>query len=102
MMKPASMTIEEAQILNITLVGSVQVEAPLDHASRKFFTTTDLYLAGDYAYLGSDNHSMHVIDISQPEAMRAVAQVQMPGPALDIKVDGNLAVVAVQGAVKRI
>ena len=89
---------EEAQYLNVTLVGSVQVEAPLDHASRKFFTTTDLYLAGNYAYLGSDNNKLHVIDISQPDAMRAVAQIEMPGPALDIKVDGNLAVVGVQGA----
>ena len=89
---------QEAESLNTVMVGSLRVEAPWDPDSGEHFSTTDLYVAGDFAYMGSSNNMLHVIDISRPEAMRVAAQVEMPGPALDVKVSGNLAVVAIQKA----
>ena len=89
--------------LNVTLVGSLQVESPWDPEEGGYFSTTDLFIAGDYGYMGSNSGLLHIIDISQPEAMRLVAQVEMPGPALDVKVDGDLAVIAVQnGAINEL
>ncbi len=82
--------------LNVSLVGSLQVEAPWDPAGGGYFSTTDLFIAGDWGYMGSNSGLLHVIDISHPDDMRLVTQVQMPGPALDVKVQGDLAVVAVQ------
>lgn len=82
--------------LNVTLVGSLQVEAPWDPAEGGFFSTTDLFVAGNYGYMGSNSSLLHIIDISDPAAMHQVARLQMPGPALDVKVDGDLAIVAVQ------
>jgi len=81
--------------LNVSLVGSIELEAPQGGNSGP--STTDLYVAGNYAYMGSNSDVLYIIDISQPEAMRQVAEVEMPGPALDVKVSGDLAVVGVQG-----
>jgi hypothetical protein len=81
--------------LNVSLVGSIELEAPQGGNSGP--STTDLYVAGNYVYMGSNSDVLYVIDISQPEAMRQVAEVEMPGPALDVKVSGDLAVIGVQG-----
>ncbi len=94
----ADIAAQQVKALNTTLVGSVQVEEPWDPDGGEYFTTTDLYVAGDYAYMGSSNHLLHIVDISDPAAMRLVASLDMPGPALDVKVSGDLAVVAIQGA----
>jgi hypothetical protein len=72
--------------LNVTFVGGMQVEPPWDPEAGGFFTTADLYISGDYGYMGRNSGVLYVI--SMPE--------QMPGPALDVKVAGELAVVAVQ------
>ena len=82
--------------LNVTFVGGMQVEPPWDPEAGGFFTTADLYISGDNGYMGRNSGVLYVIDISMPEQMQVVAQVQMPGPALDVKVAGELAVVAVQ------
>lgn len=82
--------------LNVTLVGSLQVEPPWDPEEGGFFTTADLYICGDYGYMGSNSGVLYVVDISTPQQMHVVAQVDMPGPALDVKVHEGLAVVAVQ------
>lgn len=82
--------------LNVTLVGSIQVEPPWDPEAGGYFSTTDLYIAGDYGYMGSNRGALHIVDISDPAAMRVAARVDMPGPALDVKVSGGLAVVATQ------
>lgn len=82
--------------LNVTLVGGLQVEDPWDPDEGGFFSTADIFVAGNYAYMGSNAGVLHVVDISDPAAMRLVAQVDMPGPAIDVKVHNDLAVVAVQ------
>ena len=61
----------------------MQVEEPWDPGdggphSREFITTTDLYVAGDYAYMGSINHVLHIVDISRPAAMRLIASLTGP------------------------
>ena len=60
--------------------------------------TADLFLAGDYSYVGSFENRVHIVDISQPQSMRQVVQVPTPGPAVDVKVSGHLAVVGVQSS----
>jgi len=57
---------------------------------------TDLYIAGNHAYLGSFSGTVYIVDISDPTAMRLVAQVPTSGTALDLKVDGDLLAVGVQ------
>ncbi len=82
--------------MNVTLLGTVQVEPPWDPEGEGFFSTTDLFVDGDHAYMGSRNGLVHIIDISDPTDMELVAQIMMPGPALDVKVANGLAVVSVQ------
>ena len=57
---------------------------------------TDLYLAGDHALMGDFRSRVHFVDISDPADMRKVAEVRTPGPAVDIKISGDLAVIGVQ------
>ena len=80
---------QEIDALNVSLVGSIQVEDPWGPSVEKDFTKTDLFVSGDYAYLGSDSNVLHVIDISSPEDMRIAAHVDIPGPAFDVVVDGE-------------
>lgn len=80
--------------LNVSTVGRLRLaEPPRDGALPPI---TDLYVAGDHAYLGSFAGNVYIVDISEPSALRLVAQVSMPGPALDLKVDGDLLAVGVQ------
>ena len=91
----------DATSLNVTLVGRLDVE---DGAAGFFeyegrliaARTTDLYVAGDHAYIGSYRRRLHIVDISRPEAMRKVAEVTLFGPVVDVKVAGDLAVVGIQ------
>ena len=76
--------------LNIAQVGSVDLPGGGDVVS-------DLYVAGDHAYVGSIEGTLFIVDISQPANMGKVAEVTTDGPALDVKVAGRLAVVGVQG-----
>ena len=91
------------QPLNVEFVGALEL-ATDDELSQKVPTTagplrtTDLFMAGDYAYVGSYANRLYVVDISSPEQMHVVAEVETPGPAVDVKVQGDLAVIAVQGA----
>ena len=86
---------------NIELVGALDV-APEEDLSQEVRTsagpmkTTDLFVSGDYAYIGSFANRLYIVDISSPEQMRVVAEVETPGPAVDVKVDGDLAIIAVQ------
>ena len=89
--------------LNVELVGALDV-APEEDLSQEVRTsagplkTTDLFVSGDYAYIGSYANRLYIVDISSPEEMRVVAQVETPGPAVDVKVEGDLAIIAVQRA----
>ena len=76
--------------LNITQVGSVDLPGEGDVVS-------DLYVAGDHAYVGSIEGTLFIVDISQPANMGKVAEVTTDGPGLDVKVAGRPAVVGVQG-----
>ena len=58
--------------------------------------TSDLYVSGHHAYLGSFADAVHIVDISQPHQLELVAQIPTSGPAVDVKVDGEVAVVGVQ------
>jgi hypothetical protein len=74
-----------ADSLNVTQVGSIVL--------TEDGIVTDLYVAGNHAYVGSAENTLYIVDISDPANMRLAAQVTTEGPALDVKVAGNLAVV---------
>ena len=90
--QPTEVTIDS---LNVTQVGSVVL------AEEGFQVVSDLYVAGSHAYVGGiddgSGGALFIVDISQPANMRKVAEVTTDGPALDVKVDDGLAVVAMQG-----
>ena len=46
--------------------------------------------------MGDIRGIVHFVDISDPAGMRKVAEVRTPGPAVDIKIAGDLAAVGVQ------
>jgi hypothetical protein len=59
---------------------------------------TDLYVAGNHAYVGNrDQGVLHIVDISQPQAMRLDTSLTLSQiRSLDVKVSGDLAVVGAQ------
>ncbi len=73
--------------LNMTLVDSLHLEG-----------VTDLYVAGNHAYVGDDERGvLHIVDISQPQDMRLDTSLTLFDiPSVDVKVSGNLAVVGAQ------
>lgn len=77
-----------ADSLNVTQVGSVVL--------ARERVVSDLYVAGSHAYVGSIGGILYIVDISQPSNMRKVAEVAAGGSALDVKVDGDMAVVGVR------
>lgn len=61
--------------LNMALVGQLSLgdEAAVVEPVRTpqgILLTTDLALSGNYAYVGSWGQAMHIVDISQPQAMQ--------------------------------
>ena len=80
--------------LNVERVGEI-VLVPLPREGG-FPYGADLYLAGDHALMGDFRGLVHIVDISDPADMRKAAEVPTPGPALDIKIAGGLAVIGVQ------
>ena len=83
--------------LNVERVGEIVLISPPEGDDAHLFPDgTDLYLAGDHALMGDFRGIVHIVDISDPANMRKVAEVRTPGPALDIKIAGDLAVVGVQ------
>ena len=83
--------------LNVERVGEIVLISPPEEEDAHLFPDgTDLYLAGDHALMGDFRGIVHIVDISDPANMRKVAEVRTPGPALDIKIAGDLAVVGVQ------
>ena len=58
--------------------------------------TADLFVSGQYAYLGSFADAVHVVDISRPDRLDLVAEVATAGPAVDVKIEGDMAGVGVQ------
>jgi len=83
-----------SESLNVHTVGRLRLAEPVPDGALP--PITDLYVEGNHAYLGSFAGTVYVVDISEPSAMRLVAEVDMPGPALDLKVDGDLLAVGVQ------
>ncbi len=89
--------------LNVERVGEIALISPSKgddlpdstHLSP-YPDGTDLYLAGDHALMGDFRGIVHIVDISDPANMRKVAEVRTPGPALDIKIAGDVAVIGVQ------
>ncbi|MXX40475.1 MAG: hypothetical protein F4Z85_20845, partial [Gemmatimonadetes bacterium] len=83
--------------LNVERVGEIVLISPAEGEDAHFFPDgTDLYLAGDHALMGDFRGIVHIVDISDPANMRKVAEVHTPGPALDIKIAGDVAVIGVQ------
>ncbi len=83
--------------LNVERVGEIVLISPPEEEDAHLFPDgADLYLAGDHALMGDFRGIVHIVDISDPANMRKVAEVRTPGPALDIKIAGDLAVVGVQ------
>ena len=83
--------------LNVERVGEIVLISPPKSDDAQFYPDgTDLYLAGDHALMGDFRGIVYIVDISDPANMRKVAEVRTPGPALDIKIAGDLAVVGVQ------
>ena len=80
--------------LNIERVGEINLIGTLP--ASDFPSGADLYVAGNLALMGDFRGIVHIVDISDPTAMRKVAAVHTPGPALDIKIAGNLAAIGVQ------
>ena len=85
--------------LNLTLEGSLKLDLP-NPVTSEGLITSDLFLSGNYAYLGAFGNTLHIIDISQPAAMREVARVQTPGPVVDVRAEGTLLAIAVQDFLK--
>ena len=82
--------------LNVERVGEIVLISPPEGDHPLDSDGTDLYLAGDHALMGDFRGIVHIVDISDPANMRKVAEVRTPGPALDIKIAGDLAVIGVQ------
>ena len=80
--------------LNVERVGEIVLFSLPQEG--EFPYGADLYLAGDHALMGDFRGLVHIVDISDPAAMRKVAEVPTPGPALDIKIAGDMAVIGVQ------
>ena len=81
--------------MNVSLIGTVQVEPPWDPAGD-WFSRRRTSSSMEPAYMGSRNGLLHIVDISDPTNMQHVARLAMPGPALDVRVANGLAVVSVQ------
>ena len=78
---------ENPDSLNVERVGEV-VLLSLPEAGDPPYGT-DLFLAGDHALMGDFRGIVHIVDISDPAAMRKVGEVRTPGSAVDIKVEGG-------------
>ena len=88
---------DDAERLNMTMVGYLQLsDTPV--SLDEIPPYTDIYVAGHHAYIGSFYGEVYIIDISSPAEMALVATLEMPGPALDLKVDGDLLAIGMQGA----
>ncbi len=85
---------EAPDSLHVERVGEIVLVSPPQEGDLPW--GTDLYLAGDHALMGDLRGIVHFVDISDPANMRKVAEVRTPGPAVDIKIAGDLAVVGVQ------
>ncbi len=82
-----ALTSVHSNALSMTLVDSIVLEG-----------VTDLYVAGNHAYVGNgDQGVLHIVDISQPQAMRLDTSLTLSEiRSLDIKVSGDLAAVGAQ------
>ena len=85
---------EAPDSLHVERVGEIVLVSPPREGEPPY--GTDLYLAADHALMGDSRGIVHIVDISDPANMRKVAEVRTPGPAVDIKIAGDLAVVGVQ------
>ncbi len=85
---------EDPDSLGVERVGEIVLVRPPREGELPW--GTDLYLTGHHALMGDIRGIVHFVDISDPADMRKVAEVRTPGPAVDIKIAGGLAVVGVQ------
>ena len=85
---------ENPDSLNVERVGEVVLLSLPEAGDLPY--GTDLYLAGGHALMGDFRGIVHIVDISDPAAMRKVGEVRTPGSAVDIKVAGDLAAIGVQ------
>ena len=85
---------EDPDSLGVERVGEIVLVRPPREGELPW--GTDLYLTGEHALMGDLRGIVHFIDVSDPADMRKVAEVRTPGPAVDIKIAGDLAVVGVQ------
>ena len=65
--------------LNIEFVGQINLTG--EPVADRLPDGSDLYVSGDIALMGDFRGIVHIVDISDPTAMREIAQVRTPGPA---------------------
>ncbi len=88
---------DDAERLNMTIEGYLQLsDNPVTNLNNRP-PYTDIFVAGNYAYIGSFDAEVSVIDISNPREMRLVTTFATPGPALDLKVAGDVLALGLQG-----
>ena len=78
--------------LNVEFVGEIQLNEPASPSA--LFPTSDIYVAGDYAYVGTfmvEEQELYIVDISDPANLELVATVPITGTAHDVKVAGDIA-----------
>jgi hypothetical protein len=83
-----------AESLNMTVEGHFQI-VPDPEIGLGLPPLSDMFVAGNYAYIGGYAGNVYVIDITNPREMTLAASVAVPGRALDVKVDGDLLAVGV-------
>ena len=79
--------------LNVEFVGEIQLNRSAGQLDLP--PTSDIYVAGDYAYVGTfdvENHELYIVDVSDPSNMTLAASVPIIGSVLDVKVSGNIAI----------
>ena len=81
---------------NLTLVGHIQLAQDTTYIVGDRPQLTDLYVAGNYAYLGSFLNRIYIVDISTPQQMRLAVEIPTKYAAVDLKIEGDLAVVGLQ------
>ena len=86
---------QDPPALNVEFISELKLNRPTTRLGVA--PTSDIYVAGDYAYIGTfavDDHELYIVDVSDPSQMTLAATVPIIGTAHDVKVAGDIAVVS--------
>lgn len=75
---------------NASVVGSCMLEC------SEYYT--DIFVAGDYAYMACDENGLSVVNVANPSDPYPVGSFDTQGPARDVFVSGQYAYVAERGS----